>query len=223
MSGWIPKVHYDFLARVIPGSAVILGALYLRDGPSRGVGFVLRQMCDQDHSWVCRLGVGLLAAYLIGLIIGELGELVAGRVLERRDAELEMGFMRECLDDHGRVLEAVGQAPVTLLPDDLPNSDLMAEQLTVVDRYSGSRLLALSAERRLCLVLAFGFFILAVGNLLFYSVDLLHKRLAVEGLLLVGMLVLWRRSSRLHERLVRKTCIGWLTKILSGGFSWGAS
>jgi len=223
MLGWIPKVHYDFLARVIPGSAVILGALYLRDGPSRGVGFVLRQMCDQDQSWVCRLGVGLLAAYLIGLIIGELGELVAGRVLERRDAELETGFMRECLDDHGRVLEAVGQAPVTLLPDDLPNFDLMAEQLTVVDRYSGSRLLALSAERRLCLVLAFGFFMLAVGNLLFYSVDLLHKRLVVEGLLLVGMLVLWRRSSRLHERLVRKTCIGWLTKILSGGFSGGAS
>ena len=99
----------------------------------------------------------------------------------------------------------------------------MAEQLTVVDRYSGSRLLALSAERRLCLVLAFGFFMLAVGNLLFYSVDLLHKRLVVEGLLIIGMLVLWRRSSRLHERLARKTCTGWLTKILSGGFSGGTS
>ena len=223
MSGWIPKVHYDFVARVIPGSAVILGAYYLKDGPSRGVGFVLREMCEQDQSWVFRLGVGLLAAYLIGLIIGELGELLAGRALERRDAELETGFMRECLDDHSRALKAVGRAPVTLLPDDLPDSDLMAEQLTVVDRYSGSRLLALLAERRLCLVLAFGFFMLAVGNLLLYSADLLHKRLAVEGLLLVGMLVLWRRSSRLHERLVRKTCIGWLTKILSGGFSGGAS
>jgi len=175
MSGWIPQVHYDFLARVIPGSAVILGALYLKDGPSRGVGFVLRQMCDQDQ------------------------------------------------DDHGRALEAVGRAPVTLLSDDLPDTNLMAEQLTVVDRYSGSRSLALSAERRLCLVLAFGFFTLAIGNLLLYSADLVHKRLAIEGLLLVGMLVLWRRSSRLHKRLARKTCIGWLTKILSGGFSGGAS
>lgn len=223
MSGWIPQVHYDFLARVIPGSAVIVGALYLRNGPSRGINFVLREMCEQDHSWVCRFGVGLLAAYLIGLIIGELGELLAGRALERRDAKLEVGLMRECLDDHGRALKAVGREPVAILSDDLPNTDLMAEQLTVVDRYSGSRLLALSAERRLCLVLAFGLFMLAIGNLFVYSVDLVHKRLAVEGLLFIGMVVLWRRSTRLHERLVRKTCIGWMTKILSDGFPGSAS
>ncbi|MCK4409426.1 MAG: hypothetical protein KAW67_05045 [Candidatus Eisenbacteria sp.] len=223
MSGWIPQVYYDFLARLVPGSAVIVGAFYLRHGPSRGIGFVLRAMCDQDQSWVCRFGVGLLAAYLIGLILGELGELLAGRALGRRDAELEKGFVRECLDDHSRALEAVGRAPVTLLPDDLPATDLMAEQLTIADHYSGSRLLALRAERRLCLVLAFGLFMLVVGNLLAYSADLVLKRLAVEGLLLLAMLVLWRRSTRLHERVVRKTCIGWLTKILSGGFSGSAS
>ncbi len=92
---------------------------------------------------------------------------------------------------------------------------------TLLNPAAGRR--ALSAERRLCLVLAFGFFMLAVGNLLLYSADLIHKRLVVEGLFLVGMLVLWRRSSRLHERLTRKICIGWLTKILSGGFSGGGS
>lgn len=215
-------MYYDFLARLIPGSAVIVGALYLKHGPARGLNFVLRVMFEQDYSWVCSFGVGLLAAYLIGLIIGELGELLAGRALGRRDAELERGFMRECLDDHSRVLEAVGREPVALLPDGLPDTNLMAEQLAVVDHYSGSRLLALRAERRLCLVLAFGLFMLAVGNLLTYSADLIHTRLIVEGLLLLAMVVLWRRSTRLHERVVRRTCIAWLTRILSGGFSDGA-
>jgi hypothetical protein len=223
MSGWIPQVYYDLLARIIPGSAIVLGALYLKDGPARGISFVFRGICEQEHSWVCRFGVGLLAAYLIGMIVGELGELVAGRVLKRRDSELEKGFMRECLDDHSRALQAAGREPITLLPDDLPDANLMAEQLTVVDHYAGSRLLALSAERRLCLVLAFGFFMLAVGNLLAYSGDLIHKRLIVEGLLLIGMLVLWRRSMRLQERVVRRTCIGWLTNVLSGGLSGTAS
>ena len=223
MSGWIPQVYYDFLARVIPGSAVVLGALYLRHGPSRGINFAFRVICEQEHSWVCRFGIGLLAAYVIGLILGELGEFLAGRVLRRRDSELEKGFMRECLDDHSRALQAAGREPVTLQLDDLPDADVMAEQLTVVDHYSGSRLLALSAERRMCLVLAFGFFMLAVGNLLAYSADLIPKRLVVEGLLLLSMLILWRRAMRLHERVVRKTCIAWLTSVLSGGLSGTAS
>ncbi len=216
MSGWIPQVYYDFLARIIPGAAVVLGALYLKHGPLRGINFVFRVICEQEHSWVCRFGIGLLAAYLIGLIVGELGELLAGGVLERRDSEREKGFMRECLDDQSRALQAVGREPLALQLDDLPDADLMAEQLTVVDHYSGSRLLALSAERRLCRVLAFGLFMLAVGNLLAYSTDLIHKRLIVEGVLLVSMLVLWRRSTRLQERVVRRTCIGWLMNVLSG-------
>ena len=223
MTGWIPQVYYDLLARVIPGSAVVLGVLYLRDGPSRGIDFVFRGICGQEHSWVCGLGVGLLAAYLIGLIIGELGELVAGRLLGRRDSELEKGFVRECLDDHIQVLEAVGREPLNLQPDDLPDTDLMAEQLMLVDHYGGSRLLALRAERRLCQVLAFGLFILALGNLLAYSADLIPKRLVVEGLLLLSMLMLWRRSTRLHERVVRRTCTGWLMNVLSGGLSGAAS
>ena len=223
MSGWIPQVYYDFLARVVPGSAVVLGALYLRHGPSRGINFAFRVICEQEHSWVCRFGIGLLAAYLIGLILGELGEFLAGRVLRRRDSELAKGLMRECLDDHSRALEAVGREPVAIQVDDLPDTGLMAEHLTLVDHYSGSRLLALSAERRMCLVLAFGFFMLAVGNLLAYSADLIPKRLVVEGLLLLSMLILWRRAMRLHERVVRKTCIAWLTSVLSGGLSGTAS
>jgi hypothetical protein len=219
MSGWIPQVYYDFLARIVPGSAVILGALYLRHGPSRGINFAFRVICEQEHSWVCRFGIGLLAAYLIGLILGELGEFLAGRVLRRRDSELEKGLMRECLDEHSRALQAVGREPVTLELDDLPDSGLMAEQVTVVDHYSGSRLLALSAERRLCLVLAFGLFMLAVGNLLAYAADLIPKRLVVEGLLVLSVLVLWRRGMRLHERVVRRTCIAWLTNVLGGGLS----
>lgn len=223
MSGWIPQVYYDFLARVIPGSAVLLGAIYLRYGPLRGINFTLRVICEQEEPWIYRFGIGLLIAYLIGVILGELGELLAGRVLRRRDEGLAAGFKRECLDDHNQALEAVGREPIALPPDGFPGTDLMAEQVALVDHYSGSRLLALRAERRLCLVVAFGFFLLAVGNLLAYSADLIPKRLAVEGLLLVSMLVLWRRSTRLQERVVRKTCIAWLTNVFGGGLSGTAS
>ena len=223
MSGWIPQVYYDFLARVIPGYAVLLGAIYLRYGPSRGINFTLRVICEQEGSWVYRFGIGLLVAYLIGVILGELGELLAGRVMRRRDEGLAAGFKRECLEDHSRALEAVGREPVALPPDDLPGTDLMAEQVALVDHYSAGRLLALKGERRLCLVLAFGFFILAIGNLLAYAADLIPRRLVVEGLLFVSMLLLWRRSTRLQERVVRMTCIAWLTNVFGGGLSGTAS
>lgn len=214
MSGWIPQLYYDLLARVVPGSAVLLGAFYLKDGPARGVNFVMRSMFDAGDSWMGRVAVGLLAAYLIGLVIGELGELLAGRVLERRDEKYESNYARECLDEHNRAMVVGGSTPVAVVPEDLPSPDAMTEQLTLADPYSGSRLLALMAERRLCLVLAFGFFLLFLLNLFAFMGDLVVKRLAVEGLFVLSLLVLWRRSTRLHERVVRQTCLGWLVKVL---------
>ncbi|MFH1689777.1 MAG: hypothetical protein ABIE42_06010 [Candidatus Eisenbacteria bacterium] len=213
MSGWIPQVYYDFLARVVPGSVVLVGVFYLREGPVRGFNFALRSMSEPEGSLLFRFGVGLLAAYLIGVIIGELGELLAGRLLERRDAGSEAGFARECLDEHNRALAVLGREPVAVLLDDLPDMDVMIEQLTLADPYSGSRLLALLAERRLCLVLAFGLFLLFFVNLFAYMGDFVPKRLVVEGLFLLSLLVFWRRSTRLHERVVRQTCLGWLMRV----------
>ena len=216
MSGWIPQVYYDLLARLIPGAAVLLGAYYLREGPVRGVNFILRRLSEHEGSIVVQVGVGLLAAYLLGLVIGELGELLAGRVLERRDTELEWDYARECLDEHTHAAHAAGRGEIDLGQDDLPSTEVMGEQLTLVDRYSGNRLLALKAERRLCLVLSFGLFMLVLGNLLAYTADLVVKRLVVEGLMIVALLLLWRRSTRLHERVVRQACLGWLMNVSRG-------
>jgi lysylphosphatidylglycerol synthetase-like protein (DUF2156 family) len=223
MSGWIPKVYYDFLARIVPGSVVVLGSLYLQEGPVRGVSYFLRTLCEVEESFWCRFAIGLLVAYLTGLILGEVGELLAGRLLRRRDDELEAGFARECLDEHNRSLAASGQTTLDVIPDDLPDMTVMAEQFTLADHYGGSRLLALKAERRMCMVLAFGLFLLALGNLLAFTADFAVKRLIVEGLLVLGMLVVWRRSGRLHERTVRQTCLGWLMRIPTGGASGSAS
>ena len=216
MSGWISKVYYDVLARVVPGSVVLLGLVYLEDGPVRGINYVFRSMTSQEGSLALRFAVGLLAAYLIGLIIGELGELLAGRVLERRDADREAVIARECLDEHNGAMHAAGRRTVDVLHDQLPSAAVMSEELAVVDNCSGGRLLALKAERRLCLVLSFGLLLLGLGNLLVFTADLVPKRLLVEGVLLLSLLVFWRRSSRLHSRVVRQTCFGWLMNVSLG-------
>jgi hypothetical protein len=195
---------------------VVFGSLYLQEGPLRGVSYWLRSICDQNQSICCRFAIGLLVAYLTGLILGEVGELVAGRVLRRRDDEMEMGFTRDCLDEHNRALAASGAAPLDIVPDELPDMSVMAEQFALADPYGGTRLMALTAERRMCMVLAFALLMLALGNLLAFTADFVLKRLTVEGLLVLGMLVVWRRSTRLHERTVRQTCLGWLMRIPTG-------
>jgi hypothetical protein len=216
MWGWLPKVYYDLVARAAPGALVVLGAVYLRDGPQRGIGFVMRGLCSQDYYWVCRFAIGLMGAYLIGLALGELGDMIAGRLVERRDLDLGSVIMRECLDEHNRTAAITGARQLSIPASDLPSSDLMWQQLAVTDRFTGSRLLALRAEQRFCLVVVLGLILLALFNLLLYTADLVPKRLVVEGLMIVGILVLWRRSTRLYRRSVRQTCLAWFTST-SGG------
>ena len=118
--------------------------------------------------------------------------------------------------------QAIGQS-FHITSDELPDATVMSEQLMLADHYSGSRLLALAAERRMCMVLAFGLLLLALGNLLAFAADFALKRLIVEALLVLGMIVFWRRSARLHERMVRQTCLGWLMRVLTCGASGSAS
>ena len=67
----------------------------------------------------------------------------------------------------------------------------MGQQLDVMDSHTSGRLLALRAERRMCLVLALVLFLLAVFNVLLYTVDFVPKRLFVEALMVVAEVGPW--------------------------------
>lgn len=223
MWGWVPQVYYDFLARVVPGAVLVLGSIFVRHVPPRGVGYVFRVVCEQEHPWVCRVAIGLLGSYLVGLVLGELGELIAGRALERRDREQEAAVARECIIDHAHAERALGRDYKAPEVEDLPDALMMSEQLSLVDPGFASGLLRLRAERRLCLVLVLGFALLAVANILAFSADLMPRRLVTEAGLIVLSLIFWRRASRLHHQLVRNTCLGWLLNASRGKLTGSAA
>lgn len=219
MWGWIPQAYYDFLARVIPGGTLILVTLFVRHGADRGFRFVLNLICEEGSASLCRLGIGILASYLVGLIIGGLGELLADSVLRRAEWALEDETKNVCLEEHNRSQAAIGNPILDVAPDALPSTTLMREQLRIAAPNEASRLLKLSAERRLCQALVLGLGSMAVINLLIAIRQPILDRLWIEFGLVLLALVLWRRSTRLTERLVRDACVSWLTGVSTGRFT----
>jgi hypothetical protein len=204
------------VARVLPGAILIFASVFLRHGPTRGWRHVVGMVCEGDAFSPCRLAVGLLTAYLVGLVLSEVGELVAGRLLRGLDWGAEQAEKSSCLVEHNQSQEIAGGLPVDATPEDLPSVSLMNDQLRSVSPYETSRLLTLRAERRLCRVLVFGFAILAGFNLLLFSGDLMYDRLWIEGTLIVLALILWRHSMRLSQEYERGICRAWLENVSLG-------
>jgi hypothetical protein len=218
MWGWVPQAYYDLLARVFPGAILIFVSVFLRHGPTRGWRHVVGMVCEGEAFSPCRLAVGVLTAYLVGLALSEVGELIAGRMLRGMDWETEQAEKSSCLVEHNQSQEISGGLPIEAEADQLPSVSLMNDQLRSVSPYETSRLLKLRAERRLCRVLVFGFAILAGFNMLLFSGDLLYERLWIEGTLLVLALILWRLSMRLSQEYERGICRAWLENVSLGRF-----
>ncbi|MBN2565172.1 MAG: hypothetical protein JXB46_05630 [Candidatus Eisenbacteria bacterium] len=216
MWGWIPQAYYDLMARIVPGAILIFSSVFLRHGPGRGWRYVVGILCEGDQTSPCRVAVALLTAYLLGLVLSELGELVAGRVLRGMDWGAEQTVKAACLVEHNHSRQLLGDTPLEMTVDELPSVSLMNDQLRFVAPDEVSRILKLRAERRLCRVLVFGFAILAGANLLLFSGDLMFERLWIEGALLALALILWRQSMRLSQRSERGTCRAWLMSVSLG-------
>lgn len=219
MWGWIPQAYYDIVARVIPGAALIFTALFIKHGPERGIAHVLRLLCEPDQPALCRMGVGLIIAYFVGLILGGFGELLASRILRQTEWTMGHELKKGCLDDHNKAQTMMGNPPLDIVADEMPATTMMRSQLNLVDANEASYLLKLVAERRLCQVMVLGLFVLAALHVLILVRNPVVGRFWLEIGLIGFAIVLWQRSTLLYLRLTKSTCCAWLMSLSLGRFA----
>jgi hypothetical protein len=206
---WIPQLHYDLIGRIVPGVAIVVASVFVAAGPKTAAH--LFSNAAASYFGFGPIVLGILMAYLVGLVLTEIWERTLAVALKRHEDAKERRCYEECLDDHGR-LSALEGRTLNLEADDLPRSYVLRTHLRHVVPGDVARLMKLRAERRFCQVLILGFGGLAIANLwLLISVPSI-SRIALELAFLFIGAVLWFRSERLLRHFITGTCIAWLVQ-----------
>jgi len=83
----IPQLFYDFLARIIPGATLALVTALVIFSPSATVKFILNSENTTKLFSAIPLLFGFILSYLIGLVMGQIWELLIGRFTKDIDKD----------------------------------------------------------------------------------------------------------------------------------------
>jgi len=213
MWSFIPQLFYDFLARIVPGSVLMVLTAVIIFGPGDFDSCSLSSLEKVEQLTFVRVSIWVLEAYLIGFILGQVSEMTLRRLLKKKFKKIGKECKARCLKQHNRIAEALGRPTLRITADDLPQIHSMRNHLRHVNPADAARLLKLRAERRLCEVLIVGFSVLWPIDLILLLFETNAERVILIILLPVLTIILWKRVLRAHGNLVNGITIGWLFRI----------
>lgn len=160
----IPEIFYDIIARIIPGSALVLATAMIYLGPSKAIKMLLSDSTKIDAPLVLLF---LLLAYLVAVVTGQAWN-VAGDG-EKRWKEWARKRREKKEKKKSEEVEAAGSTPMKVekaqdAPFDLEKAFFRVRKDLPQE---ASRLLKIQAEKSLCEVLIVGFSALWPVDLLF--------------------------------------------------------
>lgn len=222
MWGIIPQLFYDFIARIVPGFTLTLLTLIVIPGYSNIVR--AERLNEVTYLSVC---LGILVAYLVGLIMGQISEMTLKKLLKVRYKKIENERKVKCLNEFNKVRRLLGKPSITSRASNLPEVSIMHDHMRYFEPADAARLLKLRAERRLCEVFITGFAIIWLVyievlfiniSFLFISISFLYNGSFVKGIILFLSLpllsiIFWKLALRLHEHLTDGATTGWLFKM----------
>ena len=206
----IPQLFYDFLARIVPGITLILFTILVISGHDSILAAEKSSQITFIH--MCLL---LLGAYLVGFLMGQVSDVFYKCFLKKKYNVIEKQHKQECLDQHNKVLKAMGKPELRLKIDDLPTTPFMRDNLRHVEPADAARLLKGRAERRLCEVFTVGFIIIWILDIIvFFSVGRNLERTILLFCLPLLVVICWFRALRGHRHITGGTTVGWLFSAL---------
>jgi hypothetical protein len=150
----IPEVFYDMIARVIPGSVLVLATTMIYFGPSKVVKMLLSDSTEIDAPLTLLF---LLLAYLVAIVTGSVWEAVSCLAKRWKD-----WMKRRREKKKSEKIEAAASTPMKVekakdAPFDIERAFFRVRKDLPQE---ASKLLKIQAEKRLCEVLIVGFSVL---------------------------------------------------------------
>jgi hypothetical protein len=159
----IPEIFYDIIARIIPGSVLVIATTMIYLGPSKVVKMLLSDSTEIDAPLTLLF---LLLAYLVAIVTGSVWEAVS--CLAKRWGECNLAkrwkdwIKRRREKKKSKEIEAATSKPIKVeKAQDVPfDTDRTFFRVRKDLPQEASKLLKIQAEKRLCEVLIVGFSVL---------------------------------------------------------------
>jgi hypothetical protein len=184
IASFFPQVFYDLIARVFPGSLLILAALHITcDKQTCDITVLMRYFTDFTGKLGSHIIVFLsfiMASYLLSVLLDgfyklfeniykRLHDWIHRRVL-RKEIIPPNFFERQIKAVISETLEESPQQFARFKPSDFPHVSVMYDAIRMVNPAAGARLVKLRAEFHMARISVIGFLILlAVNSLIYYG------------------------------------------------------
>ena len=186
----IPEIFYDFIARIVPGSVLILTTAMVCLGPRKVIRFLVSDSTEIDAKLILLF---LLLTYSVAVVIAPVWTALSDLTKKRRPKKEEKANNVE-----GALVPTSPETGHDRETKSLPSSERTLFQVRKELPQEASRLIKMQAERGLCEVLIVGFTILWPVNLVLCFCSPYHR---IERLLLLAAMSIsilscfrWRNS-----------------------------
>jgi hypothetical protein len=210
----VPQIFYDLIARVIPGFVLVVAWYLTVQGPDKGVRQMTALLSNQNIANFWSLTVLVVLSYILGFILRELWSLTFKRMRRKRTARKLRRYRQMAIAQYNKAGACFGKPELGFEAKDLPATHTMLDDVRRRSPSEGHRLLKLRAEAHLCEALFAGSVLLPLLNILFWYRDsrlLMWDRAALELLVVVALIALWRASNRLEKFHTSGTYGAWLS------------
>jgi hypothetical protein len=209
----IPQVFYDLIARVVPGSVVVIMWYLTMLGPKKAINTLITISPKQNIISLWSFALLIMLAYVLGFILNELWDLTFRKIKRKTSQERKSRHLKSSIAQYDRIRKCFGKSELQFGHEDLPSLHTMHDHLRLRSDSEAYRLLKLRAERTLCEALFTGIFLLPIVNVLFWYNGgnlLMLDRIALELVVIVALLTFWGGVNKLGMFYVGGTCTSWL-------------
>ena len=211
----IPQIFFDIIARIIPGSLLIIGGIITALGPTKSMTGLLglRENSALLSFWPIVAAITL--SYALGFILSELQKITLGKIKKsaKPGGDESLNRKQKIIDRHRKVRKSLFGVDVPISASDLPPTYVMHDHLRQEPNTEAYRLLKLRAEERLCNVLALVLIMLAALNIIVLAIDqtdISFERIILEIGYLLSAWLLLRRGETLGRYYNDGTLRSWL-------------